>query len=232
MDNKFEKLDPSNQWKLKQNGKYFVEHPDGKALISWVCGKKSPYDAGFRIVGSHTDSPNLQLRLDPLSESNELCILKTQYHGGVIFRSWLDRPLILAGAVYEDGGNKIKRHLVCTNQPVAIIPDIAIHLERDKNKVGEINPQTALNAIIGTGSGKEDVLKQLERFLKFDFNKVLGFELSLAPYEEPRIIGVDRSMLMSPRHDDLCMVYCSLQSLIEVSKTKKLLRLRKFLDLN
>ena len=161
----FKPLDPSSNDSMSPGERFFLEHPDGKSLICGITGKKNPADSGFHITGSHTDSPVLRLRLKPWSGDSNLIRLETQVHGGLIARTWLDRPLMVAGAVYKikrkgqgkisfdsaNGRPSVERKVVSSQHAVAVIPDIAIHLDPGKNSQGEINLETMLSAFVSSG---------------------------------------------------------------------------------
>ncbi len=226
----FTELFAADAWKVEPGQRLYVVHPDGKSLIGLVIGRKPPTETGFALIGAHTDSPDLRLRPNPLLESAGTVQLATHFHGGLIRRSWLDRPLALAGCVYTVLRNKkgipvfnpvtgqpiVTRQLVHIDAPVAVIPDLAIHLDREKNDKGAINPATALNAVIGSGlvdSGEIQAL--LSHQAGIDLAKADGFDLHLVSHAPPLRTGVDRSMVTGPRHDDLAMVYCGLRAMLD-----------------
>ena len=213
----------------------YVIHPDGKSLIALVVGQRSPCETGYALVGSHTDSPDLRLRMNPLAQAAGTVQLTTQFHGGLIRRSWLDRPLALAGAVYQvlrdksgaprfhavTGQPVVTRHLVRVDAPVAVIPDLAIHLDREKNDKGAMNPQHWLNAVVGTGDAEpEMVMARLSALAGVALDRVDGFDLHLVPYLPPQRVGVDGTLLVGPRHDDLAMVFCGLAALLASVETE------------
>lgn len=207
----------------------YVVHPDGKSVIAVVVGERSPVRAGYAMVGAHTDSPDLRLRLNPLSQSAGVTQLTTQFHGGLIRRAWLDRPLALAGAVYQAVRDKhgrprlheltglpvMVKRLIHLDEPVGLIPDLAIHLDREKNDKGAINPQTMLNAIVASGDGDANaVLSQLAQRAGVDFAELDGFDLHFVSAQAPLRVGLDRSLVVGARHDDLAMVWCALEGLV------------------
>ena len=207
----------------------YVVHPDGKSVIAVVVGERSPVRAGYAMVGAHTDSPDLRLRLNPLSQSAGVTQLTTQFHGGLIRRAWLDRPLALAGAVYQAVRDKqgrprlheltglpvMLKRLIHVNEPIAVIPDLAIHLDREKNDKGAINPQTMLNAIVASGdSDTHGVLGLLAQRAGVDFSELDGFDLHFVSAQAPQRVGLDRSLVLGARHDDLAMVWCALEGLL------------------
>ncbi len=207
----------------------YLVHPDGKSLVALVIGSRSPVDTGYALVGAHTDSPDLRLRMNPLTSAAGTVQLTTQYHGGLIRRAWLDRPLALAGVAYQvvrdkrgspafhklTGQPLVTRRLVHVDEAIAVIPDLAIHMDREKNDKGAINPATQLNAVIGSGPVEADeVMRLLSAQAGVQLDQLDGFDLHLVPHAPPQRVGADRSLVLGARHDDLAMVYCALQALI------------------
>lgn len=215
----FKELQLADHWNLESGAGYYVIHREGKTLVSFVVGKESPADSGFAIIAAHTDSPALRLRLNPFSNNPYYRCLQTQVHGGMIFRTWFDRPLVLAGMVYsypkgkpqfdpQNGLPQISRCLVRSPQPLAVIPELAIHLDREKNNSGPVNPEIMLQAIIGTrGFGDTKRRQLLESLVSTGIDDVQGWELSLAPHWPHVRVGIEGEFVLGPRHDDLAMVY-------------------------
>lgn len=211
--------------------KVYVVHPDGKSIIGLVIGERSPVATGYAVWGAHTDSPDLRLRLNPVEAKANTVLLNTQVHGGIIRRAWLDRPLALAGALYQvnrdgkanarfsplTGQPVITRSLVHIDQPLAIIPDLAIHLDREKNDKGAINAHDGLNAVLATGQGIEEAMRALSMQVGLPLEEVDGFDLHLVPWHRPQRVGIDGSLVTGPRHDDLAMVFAGLTGLVEAS---------------
>ena len=199
----------------------FVVAPDGRSVFAAVVGSRSPVATGFSIWGAHTDSPDLRIRLNPVRSEAGTVQLLTQVHGGIIRRAWLDRPLMLAGVVHTllrdsagvprfhpiSGQPLMQSQLVSLPRPLAVIPDLAIHLDREKNDKGAINPETALHAIFGSAAPVEDAITALSAELGIPLADVDGFDLHLVPWQPPMRVGIDGSLLFGPRHDDLAMVY-------------------------
>ena len=169
----YEELEESVAWRLKPGTCYYVCHQDGKSLLAFKVGEAPPESNGFHMACAHTDSPSLRLRLNPFARSENLLQVLTQYHGGLIARTWLDRPLSLAGAVYRlpRSGGKLKldqtlglpiphRTLVSSEKPMTVIPDIAIHLDREKNRSGGIDLETMLTAVAAVDGSFEEQQKK------------------------------------------------------------------------
>ena len=222
-------------------------HPDGKSIVALVVGERSPVATGYAIVGAHTDSPDLRLRLNPLHTAAGVTQLTTQFHGGLIRRSWLDRPLGLAGSVYQVVRNKrgvpqfnpltgqplLTQQLIRVDEPIAIIPDLAIHLDREKNDKGAINPQNALNAVLATGTDPNAMLQLLSDKAGVALDAADGFDLHLVPLQKPLRTGIDGSLVTGARHDDLAMVWSGLDALVQsvhVDATPVRTRVAAFFD--
>lgn len=209
----------------------FVRHPQGTALVAWRLPTNPSNESVFAISAAHVDSPVLKLRSKPEINAFGSQQLLTQLHGGLIQRSWLDRPLKLAGIIHTRGqGNKpwptIDSQLVATTKPVAVIPELAIHLDRDKNAGGEINPETMLKAVVGTGESSFEVRDFFPNVSK----EIVGFDLCLAPDEPHKVVGLDDSLLCGPRHDDLAMVFATLQALTATKAHDHVIQICAFFD--
>lgn len=214
----FTELDLGSEWSFGKNELFYAIHPEGKSIIAFRLAKLAPSKTGFALIGAHTDSPTLRLKSRPFSNIDDYSMIQTQVHGGLINRSWIDRPLILAGRVYNysknkknfNGGvSKVQSKLVKTNFPVAIIPDLAIHLDREKNTKGSINPENLLTALVGS-SDKKDGIEKLQAAFKTD--NFDSFELSLSPYWPHEILGLNKEYIAGPRHDDLAMVFTAFKA--------------------
>ena len=227
--------------------RFYVIHPDGKSILAFVVGERAPQATGYALVGAHTDSPDLRLRLNPVQAAAGTVQLTTQFHGGLIRRSWLDRPLGLAGTVFQVVRDKhgkprfhpltglplLERHLVRLDAPIAVIPDLAIHLDREKNDKGAINPQSALNAVIGSGTDVGAITRLLSDQAGVALDEIDGFDLHLVPVAPPVRTGLDGSLVTGPRHDDLAMVFCGLDALVQslsVDPTPVRTRVAAFFD--
>lgn len=228
----FEQRNLADPMKVAPGDRFYIVHPDGKTLFAVHVGSRSPVQTGFAIAGAHTDSPDLRLRLNPLAAEAGCVLLQTQVHGGLIRRAWLDRPLAMAGSVFQlvrdkegkprfspmNGLPVITRTLVHVDRPLAVIPELAIHLDRGKNDGVQIDPQTQLNAVFATGAKEGEAMKALSLAAGMPLDQIDGFDLHLFPWGPPVRAGVDESLIVGGRHDDLAMVYAQLTGLIEASK--------------
>lgn len=211
----FTALTEKDAWaKETANGKYFLLR-DG-AIIAWVGAPSAPKASGYRILGAHTDSPSFKLK--PKSSVRTLTWnqVGVEIYGGPLLNSWLDRELRIAGriAVLED--SKITQHLVKTG-PIARIPQLAIHLDRDTNNGLKLDKQNNIYPIWGAGNSTGDVLGYLAAHTEkstVDPQKIVGYDLLLADTQPPRVFGENQELFASGRLDNLSSVHAGLTALI------------------
>ncbi len=228
----FSERSAEETWQPVPGERFFVVAVDGRSVIAGIVGGLSPVETGYLVFGAHTDSPDLRIRLNPVRREAGTVQLLTQVHGGIIRRSWLDRPLMLAGVVYRllrdkegaprfhplTGQPLMGRQLVHLPRPLAVIPDLAIHLDREKNDQGGINAETALHAVFASGQPVEEAVALLSHELGIPLDAVDGFDLHLVPFQPPQRLGIDGSLLFGPRHDDLAMVFAGISGLIAAAE--------------
>lgn len=209
----FIEVERAGQWP-SDPGAYFLLQ-DG-ALIAWVQFRKAK---GFAIAAAHTDSPALKLKPVPnKTTADGWGQLMVEIYGGPLNNSWLDRELILAGAVQDWEGN---RRLVRTG-PIAFIPQLAPHLDRQVNTNGLVlDPQTHMQPVWTVGQSR-DVLELVAEEAGFDSpQEIAASELFLVPAQEPSIFGVDNQFVMSSRQDNLSSTFVGLDALSRVVSNKQ-----------
>ena len=215
----YKELLEQDKWKIDKGGKYFVTK-NSSALIAFVVGKGEIEDEGFRIIGAHTDSPSFRIKPSPeiVSEGDYLK-LNTEVYGAPILNTWLDRPLSIAGRVTLKGKNilKPKVRLININKPILIIPNLAIHMNRNVNQGIELNKQKdtlPLVGLINESLTKENfLLKLISEELSIKEEEILDFDLFLYEYEKGSIIGMKNEFISCSRLDDLSMVYAGITAL-------------------
>ncbi len=187
-------------------GPYFVVQ-DG-ALIAWI---QFPQAEGYAIAAAHTDSPALKLKPVPQrTTADGWGQLMVEIYGGTLNNSWLDRELLLAGAVQDWDGN---RTLIRTD-PIAFIPQLAPHLDRQVNANGLVlDPQTHMQPVwtIGEDYDIMDVVAKEAGLASAE--EIAASELFLVPAQEPGIFGVGNQFLMSSRQDNLSSTFVGLDAL-------------------
>ena len=145
----FEPLDETEKWNLKPGGRYFVIRDDS-SIIFFTLGKNPLVDAGYRILGAHTDSPGLKIKPNAINNSDGLLRLGVEVYGGPILATFTDRDLSLAGRIsYKDDSGEISRRLVRIDQALLRLPNLAIHMNRMVNEDGlKLHKQTELPLIL------------------------------------------------------------------------------------
>jgi len=219
----FQRLDETAQWSLGQTGKYFVTRGDS-SIVAFTLAE-NPAETGIRMVGSHTDSPCLKLKPNAAFKAHGYWQLGVEVYGGVLLNPWFDRDLSVAGQVSvraEDGTTS--QRLVDFGRALAIIPSLAIHLDRKANETRTINEHTYLPAIVC----RDDVEFDLERLLIDQLRaedpalggaEIIAFELSLHPVENAAFVGLDDAFIASARLDNLLSCYVGVRALIEHAAT-------------
>lgn len=204
-DNGFCRLSETDDWNLEEGGKYYVTR-DG-ALIAFTVGSLS--DFSYKIVASHTDSPALKLKENPVQKSAFYATLNVETYGGGLWYSFLDRPLKIAGRVVRRDGNRVYQENVLAPFTLTI-PSLAIHQNREANDKLALNPQVDLQALLGMAN-EVDGESLLE---KIAGEGVLSHDLFLVNADMPYTFGVNDEFLAAPRIDNLTSVYASLNTLL------------------
>jgi aspartyl aminopeptidase len=226
------RLDEHEAWKLEPGQAYFALR-SGSALIAFRQGKGRPEESGFAVAGAHTDSPALKARLEKSLSGKGMERVAVEIYGGPIVSSWLDRPLSLAGRVaLRSGGPGIETRLVYLARPVGVVPDLAIHLNRDINKGFEYNAQTQLpvlvaalplsaDAVPASAKGPSWALDLIASELGVDPNSILGADLYFVDAQRPILIGNKTELINGPRLDDLLGCHAILEAFAEAPRAEQ-----------
>ena len=191
-------------------GKSYYILRDGSSIIAFKVPEKLD-ELYCKIVASHSDSPVLKIKENPTVIENGYNKLKVEKYGGMIVSSWLDKPLGIAGRVCYKNGNAITTRLV--NFPTnLIIPNVAIHQNRDINNGFIYNPQIDLLPILGLGNN--DLFKELLDSTRNNEEEILSYDLSLYNKEKAVLGGINNEFIYSPKEDNLVSAYISILSLI------------------
>jgi aspartyl aminopeptidase len=219
--NGFKRLFETDSWKLKKGDKFYVIKHES-ALIAGICGKKDPKEAGFRIIGSHSDSPSFKLKPKAAFTREGYIQLSTEVYGGPIFASWLDRELSLAGKVVVKKGKSYEIRLVDMEKPILVIPQLAIHYNREVNEAFKLNPQEHMVPVLGlTGKPVNDefIKDMISKKLKIKSADIINYDLELYAYQKGEICGIDDDFVMNRGLDNKSMVHASLKAFFEAKPT-------------
>lgn len=217
----FVPLDLAAAWP-SEPGRYVVAR--GGALVAWSVAGWSNGDASapFRIVGAHTDSPNLRLKPRPDTGGFGWKQLAVEVYGGALWNSWLDRDLGLSGRVVVDDF-LAEPLLVRVDRPLLRVPQLAIHLDRDVNGKGlALNPQQHLTPVWGTGPVREGEFREFLAELIADQHgrevepgAIRSWDLMLHDLTPPARLGRHEELIASARLDNLLSCWAGIEGLID-----------------
>jgi aspartyl aminopeptidase len=198
---------------------YFTSR-QGSSLIAVRAGRDAPA-AGLRLVGTHTDSPNLSIKPNPV-KGREGCVqLGVDVYGGALLNPWFDRDLGIAGRLTlltSDG--ELVSQLFDTRRPVAVVPSLAIHLDREANTQRSVNANKDVVPLVMLGDPQEFDFRQwlavslAEGDRRWEGARVLDYELSLYDTQQAGVVGIDESFVTSARLDNLLSCYAGMMALI------------------
>ena len=213
----FRPLDEREAWKSLAGGRFYVTRSDG-AIVAFVL-PKSGVVSGFRIVGAHTDSPNLRLKPQPSYEKHGYRQLGVEVYGGALLNSWLDRDLGVSGRVIVRDGEKLRTRLVRVDRPIARVAQLAIHLDREVNERGVVlNRQEHLPPILGLAAdGADTIDRVVARELGVDAGAIVSSDLMLHDVVAPTLGGVDEEFVFSGRLDNLAMSHAATRAIIDAA---------------
>lgn len=223
----FQRLSEHQAWHMRTQpivGKYVVTRNDS-SLIAFNL-HQPVVENGIRMLGAHSDSPCLKVKPCPEIFSNAYLQLGVEVYGGALLHPWFDRDLSLAGRVsFLDHHQQLRHALINFNKAIAIIPSLAIHLDREANDSHSINKQTDLPPVfMNVGNNDTRSTLSLRKLLLAQLNaehsdadavEILDFELSFYDVQPPALIGLNDDFIASARLDNLLSCYVGIQALID-----------------
>ena len=207
--NGFTPLTEASAWD-DAGGKHYVVR--GGSLIAWADYDAVPA-APFRVVGAHTDSPNLRVKQHPDLAGSGWQLVGLEPYGGAWLNSWLDRELGLSGRLSVREGARMRDVLVRIDEPILRVPQLAIHLSEDRRGV-TLDPQRHVNAIWGIGDAPAPFLDFVAERAGVDGADVLGWELMTHDLASSTIVGRDLDLVSAPRLDNQGTCYAGLQAFL------------------
>ena len=207
----FTAVGESERWP-RESGRYFTVR--GGSLVAWSTERAEGAVSPFRVVGAHTDSPNLRVKPRPDLSRVGWRLLGVEVYGGPLLNSWLDRDLGLSGRVVVRDGAGTAEHLFVIADPILRVAQLAVHLDRDVNDTGvKLNPQQHLAPIWGVGSEPGDFAGLLAETVGCERADVLGWDAMTHDLTPARRIGQDRELIAAPRLDNLATCYAGVRAL-------------------
>lgn len=212
----FQELDIEQTWKLEENGKYYVNlYETNCVAFRMGTHMENGVSPKFHIAMAHSDYPCFQIKPQPDIASGNVMKLNVDIYGGMYQKSWLDRPLGIAGRLIVKGADVFSPKTIRyrSDRPLCIIPSLAIHMDRELNKKGALD--TAKELVPLTSLTKEDnLLQYIAKDVQIKEEDILEFDLYTFVMDEPVLVGLDQSLLSSPRLDNLTSVAALQEGLI------------------
>ncbi|MER5834797.1 M18 family aminopeptidase [Streptomyces sp. NPDC002130] len=210
----FRQVAETDAWDGTRGGKYVLR---GGAIVAWYVPEGAAPHTPFRIVGAHTDSPNLRVKPLPDSGAHGWRQVAVEIYGGPLLNSWLDRDLGIAGRLtLRDGSTR----LVNVDRPLLRVPQLAIHLDRTVTADGlKLDKQRHMQPVWGLGRDVRDgdLIAFLEESAGIPAGEVTGWDLMTHSVEPPAYLGRDRELLAGPRMDNLLSVHAGTAALAAVA---------------
>ncbi|MDY6065973.1 MAG: aminopeptidase [Finegoldia sp.] len=229
-ENGFVELSEALKGEIKKGDKIYFNNKN-KSSILLVMGED--INDGLNIVGSHIDSPRLDIKANPIYEEDNICMMRTHYYGGVKKHQWTTIPLALHGVIYTSQGEKVEISIGEKEEdPVFFINELLVHLSKDleaKSLADGIEGEK-LAIVIGHDSYKfkDEEKNPIKKSILSYLNKEYGIieedfqiaELEVVPASKARDVGFDRAMIAAHGHDDRVCSYASLEAILKVENPK------------
>lgn len=211
----YQRLRECDPWAVTKGGKYYTTR-NGSSIIAFHVGEELD-NYHFQITASHSDSPSYKVKdKGELKGKGGYLQLNTEGYGGMICSSWMDRPLSLAGRVLVRQGNEISTRLLNIDRDLLLIPNVAIHMNREVNSGMKFNQQVDMLPLFSAGAcGENSFHALIAKELGVDPENVVGCDLYLYPRVAPSLWGAEEEFISSPRLDDLQCAYTSLKAFLQ-----------------
>lgn len=226
IDAGFKPLNEADSWQLEPGNRYVVTRNDS-SIIAFVYGKSSLTETGIRMIGAHTDSPCLRVKPRPELNRRGYFQLGVEVYGGALLAPWYDRDLSMAGRIsYRTNEGQVASALIDFERAVAIIPSLAIHLDREANNLRTINAQKDIVPVLLQLPAEETTLPDFRALLHAELlrhdpelpvEQVLDYEISLYDTHPPSFVGLENNFIASARLDNLLSCYIGLEAILHAS---------------
>ena len=211
-ENGFEVLSEKEYWKLIPGGKYLVTR-NNSALIAFCIPEKE--SRVFHIMASHSDSPSFKIKENPeIKVDNSYVKLNVEKYGGMLMAPWFDRPLSVAGRVIIRRNGGLKEKLINIKRDLVMIPNLAIHMNREANNGVSYNPQKDLQPLFAAGNTDRTLLEIIAEQVGIKKEDIISHDLFLYNRMPGTVWGADREFVSSARLDDLQCAFASMEGLL------------------
>lgn len=227
----FSALREETAWTIAAGAKHYVVR-NGSSIVAFIAGQKPPSESGFSLIGAHTDSPNLRVKPNGDIVTQGYRSTSVEIYGGVLLTTWTDRDLGIAGRVFvRNSQGHVTPKNVLVRRPVARVPQLAIHLDREVNERGLIlNKEVHMRPVWGVDQGR-GFLDFLAKEVGAVAEQIASFELMFFDVTPPVIGGADGDFIYSARLDNLASCHAALAAIIAAKeKTASRTRLAVLYD--
>jgi aspartyl aminopeptidase len=212
----FDELDEAAAWPTGPS-RGFVRR--GGSLVAWAAAEHHEPASPLRVVGAHTDSPNLRVKPNPDAGRAGYRQVAVEVYGGALLNSWLDRDLGLSGRVVVRDGSGTAERLLRVDRPLLRVPQLAIHLDREIMDKGlQLNAQQHLSPVWGVG---DPTTGGFTAFIAGELgvapDAVLAWDLMVHDLAPGTLAGLDEELISAPRLDNLCSAWAGLTALSAVA---------------
>jgi len=223
----FQQLLETECWELNPQGAYYVIRNDASLIAFRGLGAVKN---GIRIIAAHSDSPSFKVKQNPEMNTESYIKLNVEKYGGMILSTWLDRGLSVAGRVFVKRNDQIERELVNVDRTLLVIPNLAIHMNREINKGIEYNPQTDMLPLFASDMSQLKLAEiepklQLEDIIATQLGvsakDILSMDLYLYNRDEGMLFGSNEEFVISPRLDEQQCVFAAMKAMTDTSVSKE-----------
>ena len=216
----YKELKEEEHWEIIPGGNYYVTR-NNSALIAFSIPKKPVWK--FHIMASHSDSPALKIKENPEIEVEKAYIkLNVERYGGMLLAPWFDRPLSVAGRLIVRKDGEIQEKLVTVDKDLLIIPNLAIHMNREVNDGYKYNVQKDMLPLYSSYEGKGSFMKQVAAEAEVEEKDILGHDLFLYDRTAGTIWGADEEFVSAPRLDDIQCAFASFEGFLRGEHKKSI----------
>lgn len=216
----YKELKEEEHWEIIPGGNYYVTR-NNSALIAFSIPKKPVWK--FHIMASHSDSPALKIKENPEMEVEKAYIkLNVERYGGMLLAPWFDRPLSVAGRLIVRKDGEIQEKLVAVDKDLLIIPNLAIHMNREVNDGYKYNVQKDMLPLYSSYEGKGSFMKQVAAEAGVEEKDILGHDLFLYDRTAGTIWGADEEFVSAPRLDDIQCAFASFEGFLRGEHKKSI----------
>ncbi len=224
----YERLYEDTQWELEPGGSYYVTRNDS-SIIAFRIPLGAP--RAFNMAAAHSDSPTFKLKPDAVMDgAGAYRRLNVEKYGGMIMSSWMDRPLSVAGRVVVSENGRLVSKLVNVDRDLLLIPNQAIHFNREVNDGYKYNPQIDMCPILSSKDSESSLMSIIAQSAQADESDILGWDLFLYNREIGTVWGADDEYVSSRALDDLQCVWALLQGLLQSDLPEEIIPVYAVMD--